>query len=434
MLENLNRIFGARFPPLVILGWLGAGIFLYTAFRSGEWRKKLTGMEGFLALLLLFMMANRIPNPAIISFRYVIGIGVLTLFWSVWLLRWSWHNCPAPLRRWRGMLLLALTFGICLGGFLKEIRLSKRTRRETEMIRFLQAEFLGKPKETRVWLTDDDRLERVLIAAQRSDFSQVIVSDDPEEWKTILTQIGAFNHKIYLGIEENDEKKQFLQSAYSVSSKHNWVTLYQKNNFLILQYTGNSEELTSPLPAWAAHPNHISENFQQTIEIPINGNRQLAELKLRGAGFLKGEKFHFIQDWLPNPGEGYAPADIGTMKLNLIPDGPEGNALFFEGAGMASVMCLKKLDPGKRYKGTILFRGSKSSRVGINIYLYSNGFLRGEQLFVFRGSGTEQILYFHFPIEKTVSEAEYFRVAISMKAGTVVLNRFTLVPDIPAEQ
>lgn len=95
-------------------------------------------MEGFLALLLLFMMANRIPNPAIISFRYLIGIGILTLFWSVWLLRWSWHNCPASLRRWRGMLLLALVFGICLGGFLKEIRLSKRTRRETEIIRFLQ--------------------------------------------------------------------------------------------------------------------------------------------------------------------------------------------------------------------------------------------------------------------------------------------------------
>ena len=79
MLENLNRIFGACFPPLVILGWLGAGIFLYTAFRSREWRKKLTGAEGFLALLLFFMMANRIPNPAIISFRYVIGIGILTL-------------------------------------------------------------------------------------------------------------------------------------------------------------------------------------------------------------------------------------------------------------------------------------------------------------------------------------------------------------------
>ena len=179
MLENLNRIFGACFPPLVILGWLGAGIFLYTAFRSGEWRKKLTGMEGFLALLLLFMMANRIPNPAIISFRYLIGIGVLTLFWSVWLLRWSWHNCPTPLRRWRGMLLLALIFGICLGGFLKEIRLSERTRRETEMIRFFRTASSRIVTDSKLILSSEERMSRILISAECSVFYANTVSMEP---------------------------------------------------------------------------------------------------------------------------------------------------------------------------------------------------------------------------------------------------------------
>lgn len=422
MLENLNRIFGACFPPLVILGWLGAGIFLYTAFRSREWRKKLTGAEGFLALLLFFMMANRIPNPAIISFRYVIGIGILTLFWSVWLLRWSWHNCPAPLRRWRGMLLLALVFGICLGGFLKEIRLSKRTRRETEIIRFLRTERAQGKTKHRVWLTTDDRLERMIISAGRDDFSQIIVSEKPEEWKYILPGIRNWNEEIcfYLGIKELKKAEAILDSL--LIPAHRMIRFQNSNVMISAVPTKNISIMKS-----GGSETIFQENFSNLQEVPEqDGNYQ--ELKRRGVGFAKQPLF-LPSGWRPNSTHGYKGHRLEQIELKVIPDGIYGNSLFFSGNCSGSVMYSRLWNATSHYRCSFLFRGKRNSTVSLNVYLYNaaGGFIKTKELSMATGSGEENTLYIQTPIYEP--EAACFMIALRFYPGQGMVDNLQLELD-----
>lgn len=425
MLENLNRIFGACFPPLVILGWLGAGIFLYTAFRSGEWRKKLTGMEGFLALLLLFMMANRIPNPAIISFRYVIGIGVLTLFWSVWLLRWSWHNCPAPLRRWRGMLLLALTFGICLGGFLKEIRLSKRTRRETEVIRFLKNGLPSSHKQHQVWLTNDDRLERMLISAGVKQYQQVIIADDIQGWKYALTELNSVIDRMFVYFPNNMISTNLFRELMQIIPEKQWDELLCGIHSKILKTDLYSPNFTTQAKLLRDGTEIISENFDNSQKLSKD-NIHIQELRKRDSAFAAVD-FQLPFNWSPNAWDGYKP---GKIQLEVKKDENFGKALFFSGSTAISIMNLTPLEVTTRYRCRFLFRGDRQSSFTVGFYSAITPLnLKVNQLKSFQCAGENYLLYGEVIIPEGNPGELYRLIMFKFLPGKIYLEDFVLSPE-----
>ncbi|NMD88173.1 hypothetical protein HF882_16430 [Victivallis vadensis] len=428
MLENLNRIFGACFPPLVILGWLGAGIFLYTAFRSGEWRKKLTGMEGFLALLLLFMMANRIPNPAIISFRYVIGIGVLTLFWSVWLLRWSWHNCPTPLRRWRGMLLLALIFGICLGGFLKEIRLSERTRRETEVICFLRdADFFTANGTNRILLGTEPRLERIVVTAARKQVLDPLVVNNQEELTDNLRIARYVNQEMYVLLNKQEEKEHWPEIISGNIATDHWEKIEAGKQFGIYRVIPKKQLFGQVVPMPPRNKRHvIYEDFEHGEE--INPARmQIRLLREKGVGFAQ-VPIVLPTDWLPNPTHGSYEPEKEKMELKLIPQGINCSSLFFSGKGSGSIMKVSPLSARERYRGAFIFRGTPESKVEIVTYLYNANrqFIRSEKLASAEATSARQLILVNFSLEQLQPEVCSFRIAISLEGGTILIDNFVV--------
>ena len=424
MLENLNRIFGACFPPLVILGWLGAGIFLYTAFRSGEWRKKLTGMEGFLALLLLFMMANRIPNPAIISFRYLIGIGVLTLFWSVWLLRWSWHNCPTPLRRWRGMLLLALIFGICLGGFLKEIRLSERTRRETEMIRFFRTASSRIVTDSKLILSSEERMSRILISAECSVFYANTVSMEPVLLTAIANRYQSKELWFFFSWKEIENYRK-NNSMPTVISAGDWRMEYCGKGGMIYSLSckmGTCALSSSKKQSTAC----ISETFDELSEIPRK-NYTLQALRRQGVEFAQ-ESLWLPAAWEPNSGHGYRGNGLGSMQLKIIKNGIHGNSLFFSGRTSGSVMIRRKQKAGKQYIGHLIFRGTPGSKVAVFAYLYDNNdkFSRMVQLSEEQIQNKEQIQHMFWEVGCWGPEVSTFLITLEFSTGEIILDDFSM--------
>lgn len=419
MLENLNRIFGACFPPLVILGWLGAGIFLYTAFRSGEWRKKLTGAEGFLALLLFFMMANRIPNPAIISFRYVIGIGILTLFWSVWLLRWSWHNCPAPLRRWRGMLLLALVFGICLGGFLKEIRLSKRTKMETEAIRYFHS-LSPESLTDSIIITQEERFSRIIrTAGHRSAILQL--PSATEFWSKCIYLTQSHYQHILLFLPWNDKemeqnKRLLALSGFRVIPKHTG------KYFRIFS-------ITSPETSVTAAPNTnvvLKEHFNQLREISIT-DPLLQNLQKRGVHFAQ-KALCFPIGWQPNDGHGYDCGDLKKLELKVVPNNSTGNSICFSGWSKGTVITQKRFMADKQYWLSLQFRGTISSRLGIYLYCYDKNdiFLKVEPVGYFYGTSIDSVQNAVLFIEQFPSKTAKFILALELADGYLLLDHISL--------
>ena len=428
MLENLNRIFGACFPPLVILGWLGAGIFLYTAFRSGKWRKKLTGAEGFLALLLLFMMANRIPNPAIISFRYLIGIGILTLFWSVWLLRWSWHNCPASLRRWRGMLLLALVFGICLGGFLKEIRLSKRTRRETEIIRFLQKSRLFSTEHSkRVLLGTTPRLERILITAAREREIEPLVIEDERGLLGNLKVTRYANQDIYVLLSKTQEEQYWPAAAMAAFPEDRWKRIGGGQWFGIYQIHQTKSLVGLPIPMPPYQKQHIiHENFEHG-EIVDPANEQLQQLREKGVGFTRSPLL-LPPGWLPDAGHGTYEPKPDQMELKLIPNGISGTSLFFSGQGSGTVFRTAYFPADRQYRGAFIFQGSPGCLLEIFAYLHGRDgkFIRSEKLKSLTGNSNRQLIWGEFDWKCSSQEVQTFRIAVHLAKGTILIDNFVL--------
>lgn len=419
MLENLNRIFGACFPPLVILGWLGTGIFLYTAFHSGEWRKKLTGAEGFLALLLLFMMANRIPNPAIISFRYVIGIGVLTLFWSVWLLRWGWHNCPASLRRWRGMLLLALTFGICLGGFLKEIRLSRRTRMETEAIRYFQS----LPQENltgSVIVTPEKRLERLLTTAERRG-TVLRLPYDSESWKAGIRRIGPHYRRILLFLPWNMEGTE-LVGKLAAFKGFQWIPEYTGKYFHVFSVTVSER----PVTAFRTEDMVMEDHFEQLWEISVD-HPVMRNLQKRGVAFAR-QALRFPVGWQPNDGHGYDRGDLKNLVLKTVPNGSVGHSISFSGWGGGAIMTQRQFRADRGYWLLLGFRGTGASRIGVYLYCYdeNGGFLKTEAVRYFCGTSIDFEQNEALLIEQFPAGTAKFTLALELVDGHLLLDRVFL--------
>ncbi|WP_288593028.1 hypothetical protein [uncultured Victivallis sp.] len=411
MLENLNRIFGACFPPLVILGWLGAGIFLYTAFRSGEWRKKLTGAEGFLALLLLFMMANRIPNPAIISFRYLIGIGILTLFWSVWLLRWSWHNCP---RRWRGMLLLALVFGICLGGFLKEIRLSRRTRMETELIRYfrsLPSPFPG----SRLVLSSNKRMSRVLFSAERQGTS-IDLPKDAAAWINCIQWSAPYYKQLLLVYIQQEDKFGLLQKLKA--SEPALKQEYQGKYFQIFSISRNAANTNRQKGMEMV----LTDCFEILRKIPET-HPMMHTLREKGVGFAR-QPLWFPAGWVPNDGRG----NREELELSANRTGEKSNAIYFSGRGKGIIISELRQPANGIYWGSLRFRGTPGSELNVYAYCFDQSGRLADAVLVrtFYGLRFNTVQQAVFLLDRFPPEVEKFIFAIEFADGQIALENFNI--------
>lgn len=424
VLENLNRIFGACFPPLVILGAIGALLHLYLVFRSRN-RSRLTDLGSFLALLLLFMILNRIFNPAVISYRYVIGIAVLTLGWSVRFIQQGWEYCPPHFRTWRPLILFALVFGICLGGILKEMRISKRTRRETEIIHFLRSDPNRNNGASKLLIAQDGRWDRILASAERDDLQVVVLEQDMEPG-TLLRTVSSVVDELYLQLPPKSERSFLYQTIISEIPAENWKLLWSGKAYSILSTVLPAKKEQFQMPPRTPE-DILHEDFEKWEEIP-DATSWLKELRQRGVGFAKNSPVVVPVGWRPNPADGYSGTGLPEMKLGRNEKGIDKNSLHFRGKTRAAIMYNKPFPARSAYRCSFLFRNFGNGNLTVAAYLYSasDRFLHTIPLALFATQGRRYPAYLTFVWTGLPPEAEYFRLVLAFDAGEIMLDNLIL--------
>lgn len=420
VLENLNRILGSCFPPLVILGAIGALLHLYQAIRIRN-RNRLVGPGSFLALLLFFMLLNRIFNPAVISYRYVIGIAVLTSGWSVRLIQLGWKYCPPCIRRWRPLILFALVFGICLGGILKEMRISKRTRRETEIIRFLRSDPNRNNGTNKLLIGQNERWNRILASAGRSDFQAALALVPGKVSAEQLQILGRFADEIYCIWPSQSIVEEFFVPVSSLIPVKTWRKLYQKKIAVYSTQLSGAENGVMPP---RLKQDVVYENFENGVKFPDNAIRQ--ELRKRGVGFAESPSL-LPKGWMPNHYDGYRGENLRDMELTIIPDGISGPSLYFCGNTMGSLMLSRTFSVGPTYYISFAYRGTPGSCVAVSAYFYTSDghYLSSDLLRRFICTKKEETVLIQ--VHSIPTKAKYFQLVLQIGPGEIQIDNFIVM-------
>ena len=380
--------------------------------------------------MLLFLVASmvfiRLFNPNIISSRYVIGITVPILVWSIYMFRQVFAYCPEKLLIWRGLLLTGILASICIVGICKELRFNSRVYRERAAISLLHQTFSSIQKKSGIVFSPSDRIKRIVYSA---GIEQVLEWHElPAEAQSEMVRLAPYSYRaVYLLLYKVEQHDKILKKLRSELPTYEWLPETENSESILYRLQDNGLFGTT-LPAVTLEEKNISasEDFETSKIVPVN-TPFLQHLQLMKVGFAFSE-IMLPADWHTNRLHGYIGTGVEEMQLSVKPNGITSHSLVFSGIPKASLVSTLKGDFARSWICSFMYRGSPRSIIVLYIYWNDGDSIKRKSIAYVYGDGSNLVKVARIKIPAFAENNSNWQLAFEFSKGTLFLDNIALAP------